>query len=396
VKLNVSVVVLALALAGCGREELPNGSSKSEPVHATPRSAGVELSETAMRNAGITVDTVRAEPVRESISATGQLTVNEEQTWIVGALHDGRIVSVDVTVGDTVKQGQVLAQMHSQDLHESRAAYKRAVAEVTRAESAEAQAQRMHERARRLFDLKALSQQEVELAALQLRNAQTAVQNARIEVERERAHLVEFLDVPVEQIKEEDFVPIKAPASGVVIDRKGTPGTVVAMGQEVFRITTPTSIWMLANVNEANLSDLRVGQPVKVLVRAYPDRAFDGRILRLGEALDPTTRTLQVRVLVPNPGGMLKPQMYASAEIGRSSTRQSVFVPDAAVQDLSGNRIVFVETGDRRFEPRPVRVGRSVEGRTEILEGLTPGNRIATKGSFVLKSEFLRSSIEEE
>jgi cobalt-zinc-cadmium efflux system membrane fusion protein len=139
-----------------------------------------------------------------------------------------------------------------------------------------------------------------------------------------------------------------------------------------------------------------VGQTVRVLVRAYPERAFPGRILRLGEELDPTTRTLKVRVLVPNQGGLLKPEMYATAEIERAGSRSALFVPEAAAQDLNGNRVVFVKTGADRFEARPIQVARVSDGKMEVTNGLKAGDQVAVKGSFILKSQLLRSSMESE
>ena len=161
-------------------------------------------------------------------------------------------------------------------------------------------------------------------------------------------------------------------------------------------MTDPSSLWMIAKVAEGDLAQLRAGQPVKVLVRAHPGRTFSGKILRLGEALDPTTRTLQVRVLVPNPGGLLKPEMYATAEIERSSSRQALYVAEGAVQDLHGSRVVFVRTAPDRFEARPIDAVRTLNGRVEVAAGLKPGDLVAVKGSFILKSQLLRSSMEEE
>jgi cobalt-zinc-cadmium efflux system membrane fusion protein len=394
------VICAAVLLAACGTK---SAEEKAQAPAPQPKEAkknpDVTLDDDAQQRAGIVVQTVRREVQREAISATGQLTVNEDQTWSVGSLHEGRIVSVAVKVGDTVKKGQVLARMHSHDVHDSRAAYKRAALELARLQAAEAQSRRLSDRARRLFELKAVSQQEVEMADAELRNAHSAVQNAKNEVEKERIHLVEFLEVSLEDEgpqHDDDYIPVKAPESGILIERKATPGSVVSPGQEVFRITTPESIWMLANVNEADLSHLRAGQDVRVLVRAYPDRVFRGQILRVGEELDPTTRMLKVRVAVPNPGGMLKPEMYASAEIEHSSGREALFIPEGAIQDVSGNRVVFVRTAPHTFEARPVQTGRTVNGNVEVVAGVRPGDTVVVKSSFVLKSQLLRSAIEED
>jgi RND family efflux transporter MFP subunit len=153
---------------------------------------------------------------------------------------------------------------------------------------------------------------------------------------------------------------------------------------------------MIASVNESDLSHLRIGQPVRVSVRAYPDRRFSGRILRLGEELDPQTRTLQVRVHVPNERNLLKPQMFATAEIERATVRNMVVVPDSAIQDVGGHKVVFVRTAPDRFVLRPVQTGAAASGKTEVVAGLRAGETVAVRGSFILKSQLLRSSLEED
>jgi cobalt-zinc-cadmium efflux system membrane fusion protein len=300
-----------------------------------------------------------------------------------------------------VKAGDVLARIHSHEVHDARATFKSADLELARAKMAEGYAQRLRDRAKRLFDLKAGSQQELDSAEAELRNAHAAVRDAEVKVSKERTHIVEFLDIPLEdddhdKANPDDFVPVKAPASGMIIERKATPGTVVSTGNEVFRITSTQSVWMIANVNEADLGQIRVGMPVRILVRAFPDRPFRGRILRLGEQLDPTTRTLQVRVHVENTGGLLKPEMFAAAEIERGASRDALFVPESAAQELNGSRVVFVRTSPQHFEPRTIEVARTLRNRMEVVAGLKPGDVVVTKGSFILKSQLMKNSLAEE
>lgn len=395
--------LLAAVLAGCGSREPANPEAKAEEGKPAEKkkSGEITLSTESQQTAGIQTVALKLESLSETLQATGQFTVNEDQTWTVGALLDGRIVSVAARVGDRVKAGDVLARIHSHDVHDARAAYKSADLELARAKMSEGYAQRLRDRAKRLFDLKAGSQQELDTAEAGLKNAQSAVRDAQVKVEKEKTHIVEFLDIPLHDgvhsgADEDDYVPVKAPAAGMVIDRKATPGTVVSAGNEVFRITSTESLWMMANVNEADLGQLRIGQPVRILVRAFPNRPFRGKILRLGEQLDPTTRTLQVRVFVDNPGNLLKPEMFATAEIERGATREALFVPDSAAQDLHGSRVVFVKTGAQTFEPRTIEIARTMDNTMEVAAGLKPGEVVVVKGSFVLKSQLLKSSMEEE
>jgi membrane fusion protein, heavy metal efflux system len=384
------IAILGFAVSACSRA--PETTAASHAETPAKRAGEVVLDDARRRNAGIATQAVETRALRESIEAPGKLAPDQERTWRVGALTAGRIAEVLVNVGDRVRKGQVIAQVYSHEVHESRAAYRRADTEVQRAVAAEQHAQRVRDRARRLFELKAASREQVESAENEYRAAQAQVESARTNVDTARHHVVEFLDVGIEG---SDNIPVRAPAAGVVTERKVTQGTVVSPGDEIATITDPSSIWMIAAANEADLSHLRVGQSVRVRVRAWPEEPFRGRILRMGEQMDPATRTLQVRVGLPNPGGRLKPEMYAIAEIESTRGRDALFLPDAAVQDVGGHKVVFVESTPGHFQTRAVETGRNVEGAVEITAGLKRGEQVVVKGAFALKSQLLASSLAE-
>lgn len=392
------IVILSLFAVSCSRETPAQAERKPAAAEPKRNPGEVVLDAAAQKTAGIATVTVQPGVVSETVSATGTLTVNEDRTWAVGSHIEGRVSELFVKPGDIIKQGEVLANLHSHEVHDSRADYRRATDELTRARLALLQAQRVRDRFGRLLELKAASKQDYELAQGQVREAENAVRNAETEIGRVRTHITDYLGIPIEARAGEHGadVPIVSPESGVLLDRKVSTGSVVGVGQDMFRITDPASLWMMANVAEVDLQFLRIGQPVQVVVRAHPGRAFNGRILRLGEELDPTTRTLQVRVLVPNQGRLLKPEMYATAEIERAGSRPALFVPESAAQELNGAKVVFVRTAPDRFQARAIDVTRTTEGRMEIASGIEPGDEVVVKGSFVLKSQMLRGSLEEE
>jgi cobalt-zinc-cadmium efflux system membrane fusion protein len=391
------MAAVAISLAGCGKGDPKTTTASAKEAEAQPearkRSGEIVLDETRRRNAGIVVDTASTRTLKGSIEATGKLASDEQRTWRVGALSAGRVIEISVNPGDTTRKGDVIATIHSHEVHESRATFRQAETEVQRALAAEQHALRVRDRARRLFELKAASREQVETAENEYRTAQAQVARARTDLDKARHHLTEFLDVPVDGTEN---IPVRAPASGLVTDRKVTPGTVVSPGDEIATITDPSSVWMIAAVDEADLSHLRVGQTVRVRVRAWPEQAFTGRILRLGEQLDPATRRLQVRVGLANPGGRLKPEMYATAEIESTLGREALFVPDTAVQEVSGHKVVFVQAAPGRFQTRSVETGRNEHGLLEITAGLKPGEQIVVRGAFVLKSQLLASSLAED
>jgi len=308
---------------------------------------------------------------------------------------------MSASVGDFVQAGQILGRIHSHEVHEARAAYQEALTELQRSQAAERFAQERSDRARRLLELRAGSRQDFESAEADLRNAQAAIQKAQSEVEKERAHMQIFqvpLDEPAAdgpQNAEADDIPILAPASGVILERKATVGSVVNNGDELFVITDTSKLWMIGAANEEDLSKRREGQPVRIEGRAYEGRIFSGRILKLGEQLDPATRTLQVRILLPNVQGLLKPEMYATAILQQTGRHSGLFVSEEAIQEIGGEPVVFVRRGQSDFEARTVKRGQDVDGETEILEGLNSGEAVVVKGSFLLKSQMLKSTIQD-
>jgi cobalt-zinc-cadmium efflux system membrane fusion protein len=355
----------------------------------------VTLSPAAAEAGGIRTEDVAAGPISGDVKATGQVTPNEDRTFRVGAHVSGRIGSVEVNLGDRVTKGQILLRVHSHEIHDTRAAYLVARESVRQARDRSAYAQRVRDRARRLLALEAISREQTDQAETEWNASLAAVESAKAQLESERAHLVEVLEVSIDSsgIPEDvETVPVRAPASGVVIERKATVGSVASAGDALLSITDPSSLWVIANVNEAELSALHPGQPVNVQVRAYPDRTFRGRIEKLGESLDPATRTLQVRVSVPNQQGLLKPEMFATVAIVRESSSPGITVPRDALQDLNGHPSIFIETSRLHYRPRAVLTGQSVGSRVQVVSGLSPGDRVVVQGGFGLKSELLKNS----
>lgn len=393
---SAELVLAALLLVG--------GCSKSDPVPSTSQSASEEPARVAVdaqtqKQLEIEVEPVRSAGAGAPIAATGQLQVNEDRTWKVGAVIGGKIVSVPFRLGDTVRIGQVVARMHSHEVHDARATHRQAVAELNRLTVLAEQALKVKERTQRLFDLKAASREQLEAAETQYRGAQLNVSAAQAEVEKAEFHLTEFLEVSLadpklagEKATDADQVPIKSPASGTVMERLANDGAVVSPGDPIFTISDLSSLWLIAAVNEADLSAIRPGQTAQISVRAYPDRKFQGRVSRLGERMDPQTRTLQVRVLLANPSGLLKPGMFATVELDPSTQSSALQVPESALQEWNGKQIVFVRTEAGDFAPREVKTGLRRSQYVEVISGLESGTPVVVRGGMILRGQLLKGS----
>ena len=399
------ILTLILLMAGCGsqaREATP-AAAKPAQEHSSP--TRISLDAAAQQRAGIVVSEAAASQMRDSIRMTGRLTLHGTRSWRIGAITEGRVVKVYVTVGDRVEAGQVLARMHSHEVHEGRAEYQKAVSELARLRASEAYLRGLRDRARRLLDLKAGSVEQVERAESELRNAQAAVTQGQVEMDRTRTHLSDFLGVEPDEPKDhgpgrhdgdDDLVPVRAPAAGVVQEQRVTAGSVVSPSSEMFLVADTAVLWMIGSLAEEHLSKIRKGMAVRVSVQAYPGRSFPGRVERLGEQLDPATRTIQVLVELNNRDGLLKPEMFTEASLPGAAGHSAILIPQTCLQEIKGQQAVFVQTGATQFEARTVDIRGSGSGMVEVIGGLKSGDRVVTQGAFILKSQLLRSSLVEE
>jgi membrane fusion protein, heavy metal efflux system len=396
---RIALVLLIFAMAACSNRTQDDRPAAAAPA-AEPGPRTVELSDAALREMRLEIVETTEKSIPQTIQAAGRLTTNEDATWRVGAITDGRIIEVSVKVGDQVKPRDVLARLYSHDIHEARAEYRRARSEVQRLEAAVDFAQRNRDRHQRLYETKAASLEQVDQVNAALRNEESLLASARIELNRTRLHLVEFLEIsaddPAHPGSAEDLVPIRAPAAGTVLSREVTPGAVVDAARELFTISDLSTVWAVAAVQEDSLARLRAGMTADVRVQAYPERVFPGRVTRIDSRLDPETRTVSVRIALDNRAGLLKPEMYASVELAAGGTEPGIYIPQSALQDVNGQPSVFIERAPGRFEVRPVDPGRTLEGLRLITHGLRPGERIVAAGSFILKSQLLRATFEEE
>lgn len=375
-------------------------TSQQQPVKPNSAQAPnkIEVDQKTQEQLEIKVEPAVLSSVTAPIIATGLLELNENQTWKVGALIAGKIMSVPVHRGDFVRAGQVIAQMHSHEVYDARATRRQYIAELDRLKTLEEQALRVRDRTQRLLELKAASREQMEATETAYRSARLSVATAQAEVEKASFHLKNFLEVPIEESRhisgmtsEQDRIPIKSPASGTVMERLANNGSVVSAGDPVIVVSDLSTLWLIAAVNEADLSKIFPGQAVAISVRAYPDRTFAGKVYQLGERMDPQTRTLQIRVSVANTQGLLKPDMFVTAEFAPQKTNASIYLPESAIQQIDGKSVVFIRSADGKYEPRDVEVGKRADQKIEILSGIDVGTPVVVQGAFLLKSHLLKS-----
>ena len=394
---TLGVIAFSFLAAGCNRatpapaaERTAHGNKNEIVLSPADQAAGLIETQAAA---------LSAEP--QMLRVSGRIALADNRTWRVGVRTDGLVMVVNAGLGDYVKKGQILARYHADEVREARAQYRTAVADLARLEAASSQAQRKYDRAQKLLSLKAGSVQQVEEARQEMVSAQSALKGGQIVIDRIKDQLEDDLRVPADPppgTPEElaDDVPILAPASGYIIQKFVTPGKTVQVSTDTFVIGDLSQVWMLASVRQEHLAEIRVGQPATVTLQGATSQSFSGKITNLGQELDPATRAMQVRIVLNNPGNRLRPEMLATAEIPVGERKPVMIVPSDAVQQIDGQDVVFVRTAADRFTVRPVRTGETAGGKTPVVDGLKAGEQIVVRGSFTLKSQLLKSTMESE
>lgn len=377
-----------------------DGADKSSRGGATPNDV-VKISLADQGRAGIASAPVLVQRTPRVLAVAGQVGMDEAHTSHLGTLADGRIEAVNVLPGSAVRKGQVLGSLHSHAVHETVGALAQAYAAADRQRGAVAFARQAQARYHHLYSIQAASLEESQRSDQELLQAQQMLADAEASVHMEREHLSELLQVSPESLNahnlyDRELIPIRSPIDGVVIARNISVGQVVETGAVAFDISNLSTVWVTAAVNQENLSLLHRGAAVDVLTEGFPDQVFHGRVTMIGDTLDPETRTVPVRIVVPNPGTKLRPGMFASAHIAEPATRDAIFVPENALQNINGMTVVFVATdvsNGSTFQARTVNVGTRSMGKAEIVNGLQPGDRVVVNGAFMVKSEMLKGTM---
>ncbi len=391
------LVLGSFVISGCGSgkvAEAPKAEQKSSKTEIVLTPAQVSAAMIETQTASLTDEPVMLE-------LKGRIALADDHVWRVGLRTPGLVMVVYAGIGDHVTKGQVLARYHADEVREERAHYRTAQNELRLAEAAAAQAQRNQDRAQRLLDLKAGSIQQLEQAKQDLVTAQAAVRKAQIEVDRGQDLLEDDLKVtaeppPASAGEFADDVPILAPESGYVLEKNITVGKAIDLATQTFVIGDLSKVWMLASVHQEDLGGLRVGSAAVVTLPGDSSQRFPGKITNLGQAFDPETRMMEVRIALDNPRNFLRPEMLANAEIPRGPRQSTLTIPSDAVQEIDNANVAFVLTSPGHFAIRPVRTGETSAGRTPVLEGIQQGDKVVVRGSFLLRSQLLKSAIEGE
>jgi membrane fusion protein, heavy metal efflux system len=373
-----AALAAVLAVAGCG-----SGSSDSESK-MTSYSGTESKADTASlfsvpqeQMAHVQVVAVEKTKLPRLLRLTGNVTYNAFQTTPVFSAIGGPVHQILVAPGETVHAGQPLLTVNSPDYSAARSAY-------IKARDAFFLADKFYKRAEDLYSHGAIAESDLQQAESTRTQAQADMQSS------EDALRALGLNDPEAVVKNPpkmtSQIPVIAPVGGEVVERLVGPGQLLQGGAtQVFTISDMSTVWVLVNVYQSDMSYVHAGDSVDITTDSYPE-VFHGKISYIAPALDPNTRTLQARIVTSNPAKKLKKDMYVTAGVQAGAIRDALTVPDAAVlHDTENQAFVYVQSGSNQFARRLVKAGDSLGGHTQVTDGLKEGERVVGDGALFLQ-----------
>lgn len=353
---------LALLLGACG------GSDPSPPPAPKTTPGVISFPAGSPDLDALQIVSVTSGPLPISADLNARLAVDEDVTGRVGSPVAGRVTAILADVGTPVRPGQALARLDAPDLAQARA-------DLMEAEAAADLKRRAAARADDLFGGGAIARRDLEAASAEARSAAAELMRARLRLANLGGGSGSAL-------------PLTSPIAGYVLDRQIEPGQQITAGQSpLFTVTDPRRLWLLVDVPETAISRARIGQDIAFEVEAYPGRRFGGTVSRIGLAVDPATRRIQVRASVVNTDLALKPEMYARARLVAEDGRTGLRVPNAALFEQGLQSYVFRQEATGQFRRVPVRVAVRGDSASWIISGLAPGDRVVGEGALLLNAQ---------
>lgn len=349
---SLSALVAALALAGCRNKE-------ESPQTATPKQQVLE-----------TV-TVHRSQVASQLTLPARVTANPTEMVHIYPLISGRVLSLRILPGQEVHKGEEIGTLQSSEAAQARSDYEKAKIEADRADL-------QLNRAKELLAHDVMSQRDYDdLKALD------AADHADLERARQALHVLGFNENDTT-----DVVPITAPISGVVLDVGTGPGELqrsLDNATAIATIANINSVWIVGDLYPRDQAQVHTGQTASITVNGYPGMVLHGVVANISDSVDPTSLTLKVRVVLPNPQHRLKPSMYATMTL--TGRQQDVFrVPATAMIQNGRETFVFVETASGKYERRNVVLGNTGAEYDDVAQGLSDGDQVVSRGAELLRA----------
>lgn len=320
----------------------------------------IKISTEKVQKLGVRTEPAQLQSLDKVVRAAGRIEPDERRLYAISPKFEGYVERLHVSItGQAIGKGQPLFEVYSPELVSAQREYAIAAQGVESLKGAGDQAQES-------------MRQLAESSLLRLRN----------------------WDISDEQIKAlaksgeaRRTLTYRSPVTGIVTEKKAVQGMRFMPGETLYQIADLSSVWVIADVFEQDIGLLKTGAKAQISINAYPDKRFEGTITYVYPTLKADTRTVQVRIELANPGRLLKPGMFAQLELPVGAHSKVVTIPNSAVIDSGTRRIVLVEMGEGRFEPREVRLGQRSDTQVEVLEGVKEGEAVVVAANFLIDAE---------
>ena len=379
---STSALTFTCLLAGCGRSESPGDSNAATPK--MPPAGSPSAHAPAPIESRVETAVVNYSETKPELILAGKVAYGEDRYSRISSPLQGRVLEVRAKLGDRVKAGDVLLVIDSPDIS---AAYSDFVKEASDLEYSA----RAYELAKDLYENKALPMKDYKQAENDLIKAKAEFRRVKEKLLSLRVPAGE-LEKPLAQQKITARFEMKSPLTGTVVERNVTPGQSVGgdASQVLFTVADLEKLQVVADVYERDLDLVRVGQVANVTVEAYRGTTFPAAIASVGDVVDPITRTIKVRAWVNNAAQKLKPEMFARLNIEVGDATRFLHVPKEAVLEIDGKEYVLVVAPDGHYVKRAVKIAKASADQVRVLDGLSPGERIVTKGAVFIKGQDIK------
>lgn len=375
---SIAGILAVAALAGAAGYFARGGSGPAEAdarteARAEPKVANqLQFPEGAPQLASVRAEPVVEAPLPIAEPLNGRVAYDEDATARITSPIAGRIVRLGAAAGDSVKPGDVLAMIDAPDLAA-------AIADTRKAEADEARKKLSLERAQKLLDAEVIPRKDFEVAAADMAQAQAETQRARLRLR----------NLSPGGGANERGLALRSPVGGVVAERRANPSMEVqpGMADPLFVVSDTRRLWVMIDLPERYLAQVKAGLPVAVSVEAYPGETFRASVSRVGQVVNPDTRRIQVRCDLANPDGKLKPEMYARVSLLTTEGRNAVRLPNSALVTEGLYTFVFIETQPRVFTKRKVELAVQDREYAYVKSGVAKGERVIIGGALLLQSE---------
>lgn len=342
----------------------PERGQTQPQAQAQEEAPTIEIPPEKQQLIGVKTVAVVIRPLQKVIRTVGRVEYDERKITTVNTKVEGWIerLYVDYT-GRYVKKGEPLAEIYSPELIATQQEF---------------------------INVLRWARQSGEVKSEIINKMLSKDAESIVEAAKQRLKLWDISDEQVKKI-EESGKPIRtltiySPVSGYIIQKMALNGMRVMPGEKLFDVADLSSVWIISDIYEYELSIMKVGEPAKISLSYFPGKEFSSRIDYIYPSLSGETRTAKVRFSIPNPGGQLKPQMFTNVEV-KIDMGKKLVIPDDAVIDTGTRQVVYVDKGEGLFEPREVMLGMRAEGFREVLQGLKAGEKVASAATFLIDSE---------